>query len=424
VTFDPLAGLDPCVHCGFCLQACPTFLVTGDEADSPRGRIVLMQAVRRGAVDPADEHLGVHLDRCLGCRACETACPSGVSYGPALEAVRERLLTARPVPALASAVLAVVADQRLWKPMFGLTKVIRPLARLFTGWSRLGFAMGMVSSTRALTSTRGIGSRSSQQRPSTADTDDTRPTAVVFRGCIMDGLFGHVHRATERVLDVNGNRVVEVTGQVCCGALHAHAGRIEEARDLARRNLVAFATHGDARIVVNSAGCGAMLKAYGHLMVETDQQADAEVFARRVFDVSEVLAESGPKVGNPLPLRVAYDPPCHLHHAQRVTDAPLRMLDAIPDLTRVELSNAADCCGSAGLYSLLQREMSIEVLQRKVTAIRAVSPDYVVSGNPGCLMHIGAGLAADGQRTLVAHPVELLDWSYHGLGRMSRRDSI
>ena len=232
----------------------------------------------------------------------------------------------------------------------------------------------------------------------------------------MNGLFSHVHDATVRTLAVNGIAVGDAPGQGCCGALHAHAGLVAEARALARANVAAFAG-GDAPIVVNSAGCGAMLKDYGHLLGPEDPAAAA--FAARVRDVTEVLAERGPAAGASLPVRVAYDPPCHLLHAQGVAEPPRRVLAAIPDVDLVDTPGAARCCGGAGLYGLLQPEMSHAVLAAKLEELRAAAPDVVVTGNPGCQLQLGAGLAAAGIAAEVLHPVELLDRSYHAAGHYS-----
>ena len=228
----------------------------------------------------------------------------------------------------------------------------------------------------------------------------------------MNGLFSHVHDATVRTLGVNGVAVGETLGQGCCGALHAHAGLTDDARALARANIAAFAG-GDIPIVVNSAGCGAMLKEYGHLLPD-DPAATA--FAARVRDVTELLAERGPAPGAALDLRIAYDPPCHLLHAQGVAEPPRRVLGAVPGAVLVETPGASRCCGSAGLYGLVQPELSRTVLAAKLEELRAAAPDVVATGNPGCQLQIGAGLAAAGIAVDVRHPVELLDRSYAAAG--------
>jgi glycolate oxidase iron-sulfur subunit len=417
-----LAGLDACVHCGFCLQACPTFLATGDEADSPRGRIELMRAFERGDLAATDTALAFHLDRCLGCRACEPVCPSGVRYGHGLETARERLAAVRGVPWLARAALWALTSAGVAEVVYWFARLLRAtgLPRLLAGWGRIGFAMGMLAATKPTggngRSKAVMGGRLAQPvtahyrpLPPVTATAHYRPlppvTALLFRGCVMQGLFRHVHGATIRTLQVNGYEVREVAGQVCCGALHAHAGLADEARALARVNIAAFGD-GDEPIVVNSAGCGAKLKEYG------------APFSARVRDVTELLAaDGGPLPGAPLDLHVAYDPPCHLLHAQRVAEPPQRVFAAIPLLRLVTVPGANDCCGSAGLFTLVEPEMSRAVLDPKLERLRAAAPQVVATGNPGCAMQLGAGLAALGLRASVRHPVELLDASYRAAGR-------
>jgi glycolate oxidase iron-sulfur subunit len=235
---------------------------------------------------------------------------------------------------------------------------------------------------------------------------------LLFRGCIQQGLFSHVHDATVRTLGVNGYSIREVAGQVCCGALHAHAGLRAEARALARTNIEAFGD-GDEPIVVNSAGCGAQLKDYAHLVGD----ARGERFATRVRDVTELLASPSPVPGAPLDLHVAYDPPCHLLHAQGIAVPPLKLFAAIPLLELVQVPGASECCGSAGLFTLLEPEMSRTVLATKLARLREAAPQVVATGNPGCLMQLGAGLAAARMHAQVRHPVELLDESYRAAGR-------
>jgi len=403
-------ALDTCVHCGFCLQACPTFLATGDEADSPRGRIDLMRALEAGELAPDDPALRLHLDRCLGCRGCEPVCPSGVGYGRGIEAARAVLATRRRPPALARAALWALTTPGTSRIVYALARLLRAsgIPGRLAGWGRIRFAMGMLAATKP--SDRRTVGRSDGKRPQPPSVSPTvRQSVALFRGCVMDGLFAHVHDATVRTLGVNGWAVREVPGQVCCGALHAHAGLRDEARLLARANVAAFGP-GDEPIVVNSAGCGAMLKEYGHLV-------DATSFAARVRDVTELLARGGgPRPGAPVDVQVAYDPPCHLLHAQRIADEPLRVLAAIPVLRIVPLSDAAQCCGSAGLYTLLEPAMSRAVLAPKLASLRAAAPHVVATGNPGCLMQLGAGLAASGLSAGVRHPVELLDESYRAAG--------
>lgn len=400
-------GLDACVHCGFCLQACPTFLVTGDESDSPRGRIELMRGLERGEIAVTDAALIYHLDRCLGCRGCEPVCPSGVQYGHGLEAARSRITAARPVPRMARLALWALTTPGVSAVVYWFGRLLRAtgLPRLLAGWGRFGFAMGMLAATKPDAGGRRKTPKGDLRRPPATS------GALLFRGCVMEGLFSHVHDATIRTLGVNGYETVEVSGQVCCGALHAHAGLLDEARALARTNVDAFGD-GDEPIVVNSAGCGALMKEYGRLLGD----ARGERFGARVKDVTELLAPS-PVPGAPLDLHVAYDPPCHLLHAQGVAVQPLKLFAAIPLLELVPVPGSAECCGSAGLFTLLEPEMSRAVLMTKLERLREAAPQVVATGNPGCLMQIGAGLAAAGIAARARHPVELLDDAYRAAGR-------
>lgn len=407
-------GLDACVHCGFCLQACPTFLATGDESDSPRGRIELMRALERGDLAVTDDALSYHLDRCLGCRGCEPVCPSGVRYGHGLEAARARITAARGVPALARLALWTLTSPGISSAVYWFARLLRSvLPRSFAGWGRIRFALGMLVATRAANGGGGRRKGGNRVSPPPISPPPQSPplAALLFRGCVQNGLFSHVHDATVRTLAINGYDVREVRGQVCCGALHAHAGLPDQARALARANIAAFGD-GDESIVVNSAGCGALMKEYGHLLGDET----GERFAARVRDVTELFMPS-PVAGAPLDLHVAYDPPCHLLHAQGVAVPPLTLFAAIPLLELVPVPGAAECCGSAGLFTLLEPEMSRTVLAAKLERLRAAAPQVVATGNPGCLMQLGAGLAALGLHTPVRHPVELLDDAYRAAGR-------
>jgi glycolate oxidase iron-sulfur subunit len=364
-----------------------------------------MRALERGEIGADDPALNEHLDACLGCRGCEPVCPSGVAYGRGLELAREQLFAARGLSPLARTVLGVFRSERLWRPLFTLARLFRStgIPRRLAGGGRVGFGMGMLAATDGQSARRAGG----QHVPSACP--PARSSVALFRGCVMDTLFSHVHDATRRVLEVNGYRVIEVAGQGCCGALHDHAGDRATARELAQRNVAAFDGSADY-VVVNSAGCGALLKDSGHLL----GTEAAERVAARVRDVSELLAAVGPVPGSALELDVAYDAPCHLQHAQRVQDAPLAVLRAIPGLRLRLLPGSDRCCGSAGIYSVLRPAMARAVLDAKIRSIAEANPrpQVIATGNPGCLMQIGAGLRAAGLKIGVVHPVELLAMSY------------
>lgn len=403
------AGLDLCVHCGFCLNACPTYLALEDENDSPRGRLVLMRALAEGTVALDDAGAGVHLDRCLGCRGCETACPSGVPYGALLEATRATMVSVRPLPWEARAILGVFRRRWLLRGLLGLLRVLRSsgIASLLMRLpGRLGQANAMLASTApALPPRRGAANRAPEA--------SARESVALLTGCVMDGLFGHVHDATRRVLVTNGYGLREAPAQQCCGALHAHAGDREAARTLARANIEAFEQSGAAFIATNAAGCGAMCKSYDHLLSDDPAWAErARAFAARVRDTSELLAAAGPVAGGALALTVTADHPCHQQHAQRLVREPALVLAAIPGLDLRPLVDADQCCGSAGIYNLIEPDVAARVLAPKLGAIADTGAAFVVSGNPGCHMQIGAGLARAGRAQRVVHPIELLDASY------------
>lgn len=404
------SGLDKCVHCGFCLQACPTYVTLEDENDSPRGRIVLMRSMYDGTLAPTSESVDTHIERCLGCRACETACPSGVPYGFLLEATRATLAEQRPLPRVARLILSAFERPALLAlAMFGgrvlrATGIARLLSRLP---GRAGFSMAMLSSTRrrANRTPRANGA----ERAGSGD----RGRVALLTGCVMEGLFNETNRATERVMGANGYAVIAAPDQGCCGALHAHAGDAEGARRLARRNIAAFDRASADYICVNAAGCGAAMKEYAQLLADDPAWRErADRFASKVRDVSELLAVAGPSAGGAVPMKVAYDAPCHLLHAQRVANPPLTVLRSIPGVELVPLVESEMCCGSAGIYNLVEPETSDLVLQRKLRNIEASGAAVVATGNPGCFMQIGAGLLRSGSKVTVVHPVDLLDESY------------
>lgn len=402
------AGVNTCVHCGFCLQACPTYVTLEDENDSPRGRILLMRSLLEGTLPPENDSVQKHIAQCLGCRACETVCPSGVPYGHLLEATRATLAEHRPIPFVARVILSVFERPRLLGLAMSAGRITRRLriSRLLSRLpGRLGFAMAMLESTQR-SNTRGANAA-----PSTAG---KRGTVALLTGCVMEGLFNDTNRATERVLGVNDYRLSQAPGQQCCGALHAHAGDDDAARRLARRNIEAFERANVDFICVNAAGCGAMMKEYGHLL--HDDPAWAERAARisaKVRDASELLAAAGPAHGtSAVRGRVGYDAPCHLMHAQRIVAPPLDVLRAIPELELVPLNESDMCCGSAGIYNLVEPDVSDAVLDRKLANIEKSGAQMIATGNPGCLMQIGAGLIRARSSVKAVHPVDLLDESY------------
>ena len=406
------AGIDACVHCGFCLQSCPTYLTLEDENDSPRGRVLLMRSALEGTLGIDDPSLETHIDRCLGCRACETACPSGVPYGHLLEATRATMAEHRRLPLVARFILWVFARPVSLTIAMALSRLFRATrlpVLLSRSNGRFGFAMAMLASTERKDTAPAYAARG----------DGTRGTVAVLLGCVMEGLLRATNRATERTLVVNGYSLVDAPGQRCCGALHAHAGDLRGARELARANIAAFEEAGAQYICVNAAGCGAMMKEYRHLLADDAELAErAARVSERVRDVSELLAAVGPVVGaSPIDATVTYDAPCHLLHAQRITDPPLAVLRAIPGLRLVPLAGAEHCCGAAGIYNLIEPETSNAVLAPKLENIQATGAELVATGNPGCLMQIGAGLRRASIESRTVHPVELLDASYRSTAR-------
>ena len=413
-----------CVHCGFCLPVCPTYRRLGDEADSPRGRLYLMRALVEGRLEAGDEAYQQHIDRCLGCRACETVCPSGVQYGQLLEGARSAAIGARPLPLQTRWMLRAFGSAWLRTPLLWVARVARTLglptlaSRLtpaFAGSVRLGAAMLAASAPARFPSTQAAPGTGGSDTPVGRPAERTR--VAVLLGCVQRDLFRHVNEATIRTLEANGFVVTKAPKQGCCGALHAHAGDLEGARRLARLNLDAFGELGVELVVVNAAGCGAAMREYGHLLQDDPEYGPrAQSFAAMVRDVSEVLESAGPRPGGPLPISVTYDAPCHLHHAQGVTASPLAMLRAIDGVKTIPLPGSEDCCGGAGIYAITHPELGGSIGADKVSAVEATGADVVATGNPGCMMQIGAGLRLRGSRIQVAHPVQLLDESYRRAG--------
>jgi glycolate oxidase iron-sulfur subunit len=405
-----------CVHCGFCLPTCPTYAVLGVETDSPRGRIRLMKTVWEGRLGADSAGFEKHIAQCLDCRACETACPSGVEYGKLVEGARSQILAARPRSVVERFVRTAAFD---W--------LIPHRARLagFATISSLARRLHVATLLRA-TRLRSAGrlaelldlvpDRTSAKGPRdvVAAVGERRGRVAFFTGCVMGSAFGPTNAATARVLARNGVEVVVVEAQTCCGALHTHAGERDRGRALARRNIEAFESAQADAIVVNAAGCGAAMKEYGWLLKDDPAWADRAMrFAARVRDATEYLGDLG--VSAPpgsIRGRATYDDPCHLLHGQRVSVQPRALLAAIPGLELVPLAEADMCCGSAGTYNVTQPDLSRALLDRKTANILRTGAEIVVTANPGCLMQIKAGLRRAGSRARVVHLFDLLDEAY------------
>ena len=407
-----------CVHCGLCLPACPTYRQLGNENDSPRGRIYLMRGVVEGKVGLGETFIS-HIDLCLGCRGCETVCPSGVPYGHLLEAARAEVAKDKLARGSSSeALLRFVLNRVFTRPW--LLRTGLALARWFrdSGFARAVFRANLVRGRVRFAIALLLASRSrlatSRRKPPANRNADSATRVALLRGCVMEGLFRETNRATERVLARNGCELIQANGQMCCGALHAHAGQLDVARQLARRNIAAFLESGADRIIVNAAGCGAAMKEYGGLLADDPLFADrAREFSSKVRDVSEFLIEAGiHRPGGRIERLVAYDAPCHLIHAQRITQAPVDVLRAIPGVTLVPLRGFESCCGGAGIYNLQHPQLSADILSDKIASIKESGADTLASANPGCIMQIGAGLLLDGIEIEVVHPIELLDSAY------------
>lgn len=421
------ALLDECVHCGLCLMQCPTYRVLRLETESPRGRLSLMRAGAAGDLALTAE-VRQSLDLCLVCRACETACPASVRFGHLMELARADLH--RQMPARLDARLlrwlvfrGLLPHRRPLQALAWLLRLYRrsPLGReTVLAWGdRLPGPLGQIGRTLgrlARLVPEQIGRPFDPAEVATPPGEG--PLALLFTGCVMGALFGDTHRATVRLLRRAGLAVAAPVAQTCCGALHAHSGQRALARALARQNLRAFAETGalerdDAVIVVNAAGCGAMLREYPDLLHDDPTLRPlADRFAQRVRDLTEVLADRldrlQPALG-PLPLTVTYQEPCHLAHAQRVRQPPRQLLQAVPGLRLVEMAAADRCCGSAGLYNLLQPAMAAVLGREKAQAVLATGAAAVVTANPGCLLQVQAHLRQAGARLPVLHIADLLD---------------
>jgi glycolate oxidase iron-sulfur subunit len=418
-TDKPLqADLDRCVHCGLCLNACPTYRVLGVEMDSPRGRIYQMAQVAAGA--PVSASYIEHIELCLACRGCESACPSGVQYGQLVEAARAEI---------EGAAVRTRGEQRIRRFVYG--HLLQSPATMTT----LGALLYLYQGSGLQRLVRGLGFLKLLGK--LGDVEQLTPPAeppfffgkigktfpaegqpryrVAFlAGCIANVCFARLNEATVRVLRKNGCEVVVPDGQGCCGALHVHAGLRQEARGLARRNIDALAAGGYDAILTNAAGCGSTLKEYGELLEGDPEYAvRACDFARRMQDVTEFLASIElNREMRPLPLTVTYQDSCHLAHGQRIRTAPRKLLEAVPGVTFREMPLADLCCGSAGIYNVAQNEMSMQILTRKMEDVNRTGAEVIATANPGCILQLRAGVSLHGKGQRVVHVVELLDEAY------------
>ena len=409
--------IDACVHCGFCLPVCPTYVLWNEEMDSPRGRIYLMKMVADGAATINDRWVS-HFDTCLGCMACMTACPSGVDYAKLIEATRAQIERRYTRPA---------SDKRFRRFLFDvftrpdrLRALLLPL-RLYqkTGLKtfvrRIGIPKLLPAQLRAMEALLpDVPAPETIPQLIPAQGKQRRRVGLLL-GCVQRVLFPHVNAATTRVLAAEGCEVVVPAAQPCCGALLVHAGEEEQAVKLARQTIEAFEKAQVDEVIINAAGCGSNVKEYGHLLRDDPEYAErAKTFSAKCRDISEFLAGFAPRASyQPLRLRVAYHDACHLQHAQSIRAQPRALLGRIPQLELLEIPEAAVCCGSAGIYNLVQPEAAAELGDRKAAHI-TLNADMVVSGNPGCLLQLQSALTRAERRLPVRHIVELVDASIRG----------
>jgi glycolate oxidase iron-sulfur subunit len=424
IVSDPRAAgpsqfdLDKCIHCGLCLNACPTYRELGLEMDSPRGRVYQMVQVSEGAPITAAylEHIGL----CLACRGCESACPSGVPYGRMVEHARAEIEARIPRGHAARWLRAFLFGQLIQSR--ALLSIAGTLLYLYevSGLKTLARALGLMRMLGRVGDVAQLAPSADppfffSQTGKTFPAEGVRRHRVAFlSGCVANVSFARLHEASVRVLQRNGCEVVVPAGQGCCGALHLHSGLSGEARALARRNIDAL--HGGAfdAIVSNSAGCGTMLKEYGELLAGDPVYATAaQQFAAQVRDITEFLGsiELNPQMGV-VDAVVTYQDACHLAHGQRIRGAPRKLLAAIPGITLQEMADADICCGSAGSYNIVQNQMSLRILAHKMEAVNRTHATIIATANPGCELQLEAGVRLHGNRQRVMHVVELLDLAY------------
>jgi glycolate oxidase iron-sulfur subunit len=399
-------AIHACVHCGFCLAACPTYQVLGEEMDSPRGRIYLMKQVLEENISPDEAQ--PYLDRCLGCLACMPACPSGVGYGDLLVGYRALTEASRQRPLLDNVARKMIIETLPYPNRFRLAVKSGKIARIFKGVipDKLGAMLGLLPPT--LPKAKPLPDLYPAQ-------GERRARVALLSGCVQTVLAPEINWATLRVLAENGVETVIPKGQGCCGSILMHIGEDAHALKLARQNLHAFPNPSEVdAIITNAAGCGSGMHEYNLLFKGQPEETQAEKFAHKVKDISVFLAELGfrPPAPLPKPLKVAYHDACHLLHAQGVQQPPRQLLKSIPNLTLLELNDGGMCCGSAGTYNLEQPEIAHELGRRKAAQILNTGAEAVVSGNIGCLTQIQTHLALNRQALPLYHTIELLDWAY------------
>jgi glycolate oxidase iron-sulfur subunit len=397
-----------CIHCGLCLSSCPTYRVLGSEMDSPRGRIYLMRAFDEGRATITDSFVD-HMFRCLDCRACETVCPSGVHFGHMMEEMRGKIVEQQPANWIARLVLNhvfpypwrfnIVSRMLQLYRVSGLQSLVRETGLLRRIAPRMAAAEELMPEVEIES---GVTLDSFH-----AAEGEKHGTVAFFSGCVMNSMMGSINKASVRLLTAAGYDVIVPGRQICCGALANHAGLRDTAREMARTNIAAFALDHIDAVIINAAGCGAMLKEYP-LLIE-----GAERFSAKVKDIAEFLVSTriAARLKKPVAGRVGYDDPCHLLHGQRVKSEPRKLLKAIPGIQFVEVEGADQCCGSAGIYNITQNELSMEILDRKMEKIRKANIDILATGNPGCMFQFKYGARKVGMKLEVLHPVELLERS-------------
>ena len=413
--------IDDCVRCGFCLAACPTYLQTGNELDSPRGRIYLMNTASKGEI-PLEGSLVKHLDACLGCLACEPACPSGVKYGSLIEAGRDQIDRRYERSTFDKLYRSTIFS------LFPYNQRMKLMLPLFYVYQKLGLR-SLIQSTGLIGRISKKLEKMEEMLPEVEsptfpkELPDLIPAkgkqryrVAMLTGCVQSVFFSKTNEATARVLAENGCEVIVPQNQSCCGALSVHSGRLSEGRDFAKLTIQKFEALDVDAIVINSAGCGSTMKEYGEILKDDPKYSErAKALSEKCKDIMEFLSDIGLE-GDlcELNIKVTYQDACHIGHAQRIKDQPREVIKQIPGLEFVEMPESDLCCGSAGIYNLVQPDMSTSLLERKMNNVRQNKVDYLVAGNPGCLLQIQKGIKNDGLNIKTAHPVQLLDWSYKG----------